>query len=162
MEIKKVGQDVSSLLKMGTLEKGKMESDLFKRILEGASSHYHDGPNSLSSSPGSEGISPGPISPAAPLDRVSELKDSAQVRLQGIQSTEKTLELLEQYQKAMADPDQSLKNIHPLIQSLSQELQGLHILSEKLSPSDPLQSILTNTGIVSAVEIEKFYRGEYI
>ena len=162
MEIKKVAQDISPLLKMGTLEKGKMENDLFKRMLEGASSQYLDGPNSLSSSPGSEGISSGPVSPAAPLDLVSELKDSAEVRLQGIQSTEKTLELLEQYQKAMANPDQSLKNIYPLIQSLSQELQGLNILSEKLSPADPLQSILTNTGIVSAVEIEKFYRGEYI
>ena len=162
MEIKKVAQDVSSLLKMGAPEKGKMEKDLFKRMLEGASSQYHDGPGSLSSTPGSEGISPGPISPAAPLDLVSELKDSAQVRLQGIQSTERTLDLLGQYQKAMANPDQSLKNIHPLIQSLSQELQGLNTLSEKLSPSDPLQSILTNTGIVSAVEIEKFYRGEYI
>ena len=47
MEIKKVAQDVSSLLKMGALEKGKMEKDLFKRMLEGASSQYHDGPNAL-------------------------------------------------------------------------------------------------------------------
>ena len=90
------------------------------------------------------------------------MNEPGQVRSRGIQSAEKTLDLLDQYQKAMANPDQSLKNIHPLIQSLSQELQGLNILSEKLSPSDPLQSILTNTGIVSAVEIEKFYRGEYI
>jgi hypothetical protein len=162
MEIKKVAQDVSSLLKMGALEKGKIEKDLFKRMLEGASSQYHDGPNALSSSPGSEGISPGPISPAVPLDGLSGLNEPGQVRSRGIQSAEKTLDLLDQYQKAMANPDQSLKNIHPLIQSLSQELQGLNILSEKLSPSDPLQSILTNTGIVSAVEVEKFYRGEYI
>jgi hypothetical protein len=88
--------------------------------------------------------------------------DPAQIRLQGIQSTEKTLDILEQYQKAMANPNLSLKNIYPLIQSLSQELQGLNVLSAKLPPSDPLQSILTHTGIVSAVEIEKFHRGEYI
>jgi len=162
MEIKKMGQDVSSLLNMGPLKKGKMENDLFRKMLEGATGQYHDGPNSPVSSPGPQGISTGPVSPAAAFGPVAEAKDSAQVRLQGIRSTEKTLELLEQYQKAMADPGQSLKTIHPLIQSLSQELQGLHGLSEKLSPSDPLQSILTNTGIVSAVEIEKFYRGEYI
>jgi hypothetical protein len=69
---------------------------------------------------------------------------------------------LEEYKNAMGDPEMPLKKIDPLIQSLSQGMQDLNTLSAKLSPSDPLQKILTEVGIVSAVEIEKFRRGEYI
>ena len=93
---------------------------------------------------------------------MSKLEEINQVRLQGIESAEGALSLLEQYQKAMANPDMSLKKVDPLVQSLSKEVNGLNLLSERLSPSDPLQKILTEVGIVSTVEIEKFRRGEYI
>jgi len=160
MEIKKIVHGTSPLLNTDANEKGKVKDDLFKKMLEGASSQYHDGPESIS--PGAGGISQDPLAPLAPLASSPNLSDPAQVRLQSIESTEKTLGLLEQYQKALANPNQSLKSIYPLVQSLSQELQDLHRLSETLSPSDPLQPILTQTGVVSAVEIEKFHRGEYI
>jgi hypothetical protein len=162
MEVKKVTHETVPLLNMDKIEKGKANDNPFKKILEGIGSQYPDALRSISTSPRAEEILPGPLPPAAPLNFLSDLKDPAQIRLKGIQSTEKTLDMLEQYQKAMANPNLSLKNIYPLIQSLSQELQGLNVLSEKLSPSDPLRPILTNTGIVSAVEIEKFHRGEYI
>ena len=160
MEIKKILQEASPLLNTDAAEKGKVRDDLFKKMLEGASSQYHDGLRSLSA--GSGGIPPDPISPPVPLASSPDLSDPDQVRFQSIESTEKTLGLLERYQEALANPNQSLKSIYPLVQSLSQELQGLHRLSEKLSPSDPLQPILTQAGVVSAVEIEKFHRGEYI
>ncbi len=162
MEVKNVLHAAAALIHTDKIEKAKTKDNPFKKILEGVSSQYLDGPKSLSPSPGSAEILQGPLPPAAPLNFLSDLKEAAQIRLQGIQSTEKTLDVLEQYQNAMADPNLSLKDIYPLIQTLSQELQGLNVLSEKLPPSDPLQSILTNTGIVSAVEIEKFHRGEYI
>jgi hypothetical protein len=41
-------------------------------------------------------------------------------------------------------------------------LENLNRLSEQLSPSDPLKKIMTEAGIVSAMEIEKFRRGEYV
>jgi len=77
-------------------------------------------------------------------------------------ATEKTLDLLEQYQKAMADPKVSLKEINPLAQALSQEIKGLNQWAQKLSSSDPLQKIIAEVGIVSSVEVEKFNRGDYI
>ena len=160
MEIKKIVHEASPLLNTDTSEKGKVEDDLFKKLLEGASSQFRDSPKSVS--PGSGEISPDPLSPLSPLASSPDLSDPAQVRLQSIESTEKTLGLLERYQEALANPNQSLKSMYPLVQSLSQELQGLQRLSEKLSPSDPLQPILTQTGVVSAVEIERFHRGEYL
>ncbi len=162
MKVKNVLHEAAALIHTDKIEKGTTKDNPFKKILEGVSSQYHDGPKSLSPSPGSAEILQGPLPPAAPPNFLSDLKDPAQIRLQGIQSTEKTLDMLEQYQKAMGNPNLSLKSIYPLIHSLSQELQELSVLSEKLPPSDPLQPILTNTGIVSAVEIEKFHRGEYI
>lgn len=84
-----------------------------------------------------------------------------QIRSQSIEMITTTLNLLEQYGKAIADFRISLKEIHPFIQALSQEISRLNTLSEKLSPTDPLKKILAEVGIVSTVEIEKFYRGDY-
>jgi len=160
MEVKKVFHEAIPLLNTDRIEKGKMSDTPFKKILEEASSQIRDG--LTPPSPGSEVGPQGPLPPAIPPPFLPELEDPAGLRLQGVQSAEKTLGILEQYQKAIANPDLSLKSIYPLIESLSRELGGLHALSEKLPPSDPLQPILAGTGIVSAVEIEKFHRGEYV
>jgi hypothetical protein len=85
-----------------------------------------------------------------------------ETRSKGVETTEKTLDLLERYQKAIADPQMPLKRINEFIDSLSLEVKSLNSLSEKLPPVDPLQKIMTEVGILSAVEIEKFNRGEYI
>lgn len=96
------------------------------------------------------------------FDTSAELSDLSQIRSQGIQTTETTLEILEQYQREMADPAIPLKRVDRLIPSLSQGILRLSALSGKLPPSDPLQRILTEVGILSAVEVEKFRRGEYL
>ena len=90
------------------------------------------------------------------------LQDLTQTRAKGLQTMEKTLGILEEYQKAMAEPSIPLKKIHPLLQALSEGLRDIDLLSHQLSPSDPLKEILTRTGIVSAVEIERFNRGDYV
>lgn len=107
--------------------------------------------------------SQGEVQPVSSLPFImSKLEEINQVRLQGIEATENTLSLLEQYQEAMADPDVSLKKVDPLVESLSKEVNSLNVLSERLSPADPLQKILTEVGIVSTVEIERFRRGDYL
>jgi hypothetical protein len=95
------------------------------------------------------------------LNGLTEWNDISQIRSQGIRASENTLKILEEYRRAMAHVQLPLKKIDPMIQSLSQEVDHLNILSGKLSPSDPLKEILTELGIVSAVEIEKYRRGEY-
>jgi len=90
------------------------------------------------------------------------IKDSSPLRLQGTRAAEKALDLLEQYQRAMENPRTTLREIHPLVQSLAEEMKSLDQWVEKMPPSDPLRGILTEAGILSSVEIEKFNRGDYI
>ena len=72
------------------------------------------------------------------------------------------LKVLEEYQKALADPEVSLKNLYPMIQSLSSKVEGVGRDAEKLPANDPLQRIFSEMGILAAVEVEKFNRGEYV
>jgi hypothetical protein len=85
-----------------------------------------------------------------------------QVRAQGMKAAEGTLKLLEEYQKTLADPRTSLKKIGPLVQSLSQKAQDLTRISEGLPTSDPLRKIVTDVGVLCAVEVERYNRGEYV
>ncbi len=89
-------------------------------------------------------------------------EDITQVRSRGIKAAENTLDLLENYQQAVSNPHITLKKIDSLVESLDQEVKSLNSLSEKLPASDPLQKITTEIGVVSAVEIEKFKRGDYV
>ena len=90
------------------------------------------------------------------------IKDSSPLRLQGTRAAEKALDLLEQYQKAMENPRTTLREVHPLVQSLGEEMKNLGQWVEKMPSSDPLREILTEAGILSSVEIEKFNRGDYL
>jgi hypothetical protein len=98
----------------------------------------------------------------AALNCLDGIRDSNSPCLQEARAAERALDLLEQYQKAMENPNITLREIHPLVQSLEEEMKGLNQWVEKMSPSDPLRGILTEAGILSSIEIEKFNRGDYI
>ena len=87
---------------------------------------------------------------------------SEQLRAQGVSAAEKTLDLLGQYQQALADPAQSLKQINPLVESLSQKVEHLQKLTQQFADGDPLHKIIREVGVVSAAEIAKFNRGDYV
>ncbi len=91
-----------------------------------------------------------------------DLTESAGVRFQCLQAGENTLSTLEQYQERLASPETPLKKIDPIVQALTNEVNELNQLSERLPPADPLRKILEQIGIISTVEIEKFRRGEYV
>jgi hypothetical protein len=103
-----------------------------------------------------------PVLTVPSFNGVSETKEMNQIRSQGVKAAESTLGILEEYQKALGDPQRTLRQIDSLVQSLSQEVKSLKMLAEKVPTSDPLQKIMTDLGIVSTVEIEKFNRGEYV
>jgi hypothetical protein len=96
------------------------------------------------------------------VNGVLEIQDLQQLQARGVAATEKTIALLEQYQQALADPAQSLKEINPLVQSLAEKVTDLQGLAQTLAPADPLKKILQEVGTLSAVEVEKFNRGEYV
>ena len=160
MDIKKIINGTSSITELNQKRKSEPSQLDFQRVLKDAKSNINAaGQSSASASRGVEEI---PADPAFALQALSGPEQIDQIRSLGVERAENTLSILEQYQKAMDDPKLTLKNVDRLVQSLSQEVSGLNRLSEKLPNSDPLQKIMNEIGIVSAVEIEKFNRGEYI
>jgi hypothetical protein len=107
------------------------------------------------------GIPEGPLG-AYSFPPLSEFGNPVHAQTRSIQAADQILNVLEEYQKALADPAVSLKNLYPMIQSLSSEVQGVSQDAEKLPANDPLKRILDEMGILAAVEVEKFSRGEYI
>jgi hypothetical protein len=93
---------------------------------------------------------------------LTELGNPFQTQARSLQTADQVLRVLEEYQKSLADPEVSLKNLYPMIQSLSAEIQGVSQDAEKLPANDPLKRILREMGILAAVEVEKFNRGEYV
>jgi hypothetical protein len=103
----------------------------------------------------------GPL-PDYSLPPISELAKSHKIHEQAIRVADRTLGVLEQYQKAMADPKISLKKLYPYIQSLSHEIKDVTQVVEGLPASNPLKKVLGEIGVLGALEVEKFNRGDYI
>lgn len=161
MDVKEIGGEVSPL---GFGKKGKRdepEGTGFQKALEKAHSHLRGSPRpsvSTGGVGGAEGLEPITI-PLLPSDFAV---GAAPLHSQGIQATEKTLDLLEKYQEALSDSRVSLKEVYPLVQALRQEVQGINRRTDQLPPSDPLRKIIEDIEILSSVEIEKFNRGDYV
>jgi hypothetical protein len=132
----------------------------FQKILQEAQSNLQE--TKADAPRGPAGGAEIPPEGVLPVNLLKEIEDPFPFRLQGTRAAEKALDLLEQYQKAMENPRNTLREIHPLVQSLAEEVKGLVPWVEKMSPSDPLRGILTEAGILSSVEIEKFNRGDYL
>jgi hypothetical protein len=106
-------------------------------------------------------IHAGPALSISSAPFIPGLAGTSTVQAEGTLASERTLALLERYQVAMADSNRPLQEIRGVVQSLSAELDELTERAGKLSPSDPLQKIMTAIGVLSSVEIEKFNRGDY-
>ncbi|MCX8118303.1 MAG: hypothetical protein N3G78_10260 [Desulfobacterota bacterium] len=94
----------------------------------------------------------GPINPADPLS----------LRSKSLQSIEETLTTIELYQEGLSSPETPLRGIEPIVQSMARGVEELDGLSRQLPLDDPLRKIMIETAILSAVEIEKFRRGDYL
>lgn len=164
MSIKEIDSGTLSIIQG---KKGKREevSGLnFQQLLKEAHSNSSQVSSTTSSRPpgGGSEIQAHPPFPGSSAGFIPGLPELSSSQSQGTRAAENSLNLLEKYQKAIADQRISLKEIAPLIQSLSQEVNRLTQMSEELSPSDPLQKILTEIQILSSVEMERFNRGDYI
>jgi len=164
MDVKKVDAGTLSAMTGKKGKKEELEGLDFQKLLQEAQSNQNmdeAGSTPKTSVGGTELLDHSVISIPS-INFAPELLESSALRSRGASAAEKTLDLLDQYQKAMADPKVSLKEINPLVQSLSEEIKGLTQWAEKLPSSDPLQKITAEVGILSSVEVEKFNRGDYV
>ncbi len=79
-----------------------------------------------------------------------------------IERTEQFLDLLEQYQSKLMDPQASLRDINPLIGQMEKEKDALSPLMDSLPDGDELKDVLNNALVTSTVEMIKFNRGDYV
>ena len=76
--------------------------------------------------------------------------------------TESFLDILEEYQNKLLDPQATLRDIHPLIQRMETEQEALTPVLNSLPPGDGLKDILNDALVNSEVEVIKFNRGDYV
>jgi hypothetical protein len=79
-----------------------------------------------------------------------------------VERTEQFLDLLEQYQTKLMDPQARLKDLHPLIKKLENEKDAPALLMDSLPQGDELKDILNNALVAATVETIKFNRGDYV
>jgi hypothetical protein len=160
MKVKAIEQGISSVFKPRGAGGPEMKDGDFQKLLGEATHKLGETGRSVSpTSPLkiSEIHGPAPVLPIFPDPETME-----QVRSRGIDAAGSLLSTLEQYQSALANSGTSLKGVQGYVESLARGVKDLSLLSEKLSPSDPLQKIMAEVGILSTVEVERFNRGEYI
>lgn len=79
-----------------------------------------------------------------------------------VDHAEKLLDTLDTYQRKLAGPEFTLRDIAPLVKEMETENEILASAIESLSGDDKLKNILNQIVIASSVEIIKFNRGDYI
>ncbi len=80
---------------------------------------------------------------------------------EGLMRAERALELLEDYQHALADEKKPLKEMHGLVKALDSEVQELTQVLDKLDPQDGLYGILQEVAVTAMVQSIKFNRGDF-
>ena len=79
-----------------------------------------------------------------------------------VDGIENVLDLLDDYRSKLADPNITLKDIHPLISAIEHENKFLKPLLNSLSEGDELKPILNQALVTTSVEVIKFNKGDYI
>ena len=100
-----------------------------------------------------------------PLQSLSSLSiaiPSGVDRMQTVKNIDSLLNIMEAYERKMAQPQASLKDAYPFVQQMEKKTAELIPALESLPEEDTLKDILNRTLVASTVEIIKFNRGDYI
>ena len=76
------------------------------------------------------------------------------------QQMESTLDSMEKYASALADPSKNLKSIESLAKDMEKAAAQLTGLSQELPANSPLKGISNDTAVLATVESMKFKRGD--
>ncbi|HSR11540.1 MAG TPA: hypothetical protein VLS90_08825 [Thermodesulfobacteriota bacterium] len=105
---------------------------------------------------------PGTVIPPLAANPMGEPGRLSSLQALGTRASEALLDALDRYQTALADSRSTLKEISPLLSSLSGQARDLAEIGSRLPDSDPLRKIIGELEILSSVEVEKFNRGDYV
>lgn len=97
-----------------------------------------------------------------PISEVQEREQgSPELRMQGVQMTEATIDSLDSFAKALEDVTLNANDLEPFIAALEEENQGLLDIKEQLSGDDPLAKLIEQVVAASYLETAKYRRGDY-
>lgn len=103
-----------------------------------------------------------PVQQNAPVAEVVERQESSpQLRLQGVQLAEATIDSLDSFAQVLADASLSADELEPFIAALEEESQGLIDIKEQLASDDPLAQLIEQVASTCFLETSKFRRGDY-
>ncbi len=77
-----------------------------------------------------------------------------------VRQADKILDLMDNYAKALGDPQRTLKSVEPILEQIQDEVKRL--------PADPSQNntglgnIINDIAVMASVEAIKFHRGDYV
>lgn len=77
-------------------------------------------------------------------------------------AAERTVDLLDSYQAALANPTRTLKSMAPLVQEIEAEVDRIHKSLETLPQDDRLRPLLNEVAVRAMVETVKFNRGDFV
>ena len=97
----------------------------------------------------------------AAVERAAVVDTPANLRLQGLEMTEYTLQTLEDYEHALANTKLESKDLEPFVDALEEETTGLLSLRDQFPAADPLAGLLDRVAAVAFLESAKFRRGDY-
>lgn len=83
-------------------------------------------------------------------------------KAQNIEQVERFLNVLDNYNNKLGDPDSTLKDIYPLVTTMESETDKILPFLDSLSDEDELKDVLNRAVITATVEVIKFNRGDYL
>lgn len=121
--------------------------DVLKETMQTAGGAQH----AVQSSIGVESVLPVQLQRLAAMDKKTI-----------VEGVENVLDLLDDYRRKLADPNVTLKDIHPLISAIEHENKYLKPVLNSLTEGDELKQILNQTLVTTSLEVIKFNKGDYI
>ena len=79
-----------------------------------------------------------------------------------IDHIENMLDLPDEYRHKLSDPNSTLKDIHPLVESLDGANKQLIPVLDSIAEGDQLKQILNEILVTTSTEVFKYNKGEYI
>ncbi|HIJ79251.1 MAG: hypothetical protein OEY01_09565 [Desulfobulbaceae bacterium] len=85
----------------------------------------------------------------------------AGLRTEGLTMSESTIDTLDSFSAALADPRFSARDLEPYAAALEDDTAALIEMKKQLPIDDPLAALLDRVATISYLEAAKFRRGDY-
>ncbi len=135
----------------GQKEKGVGKKNDFKSVLD--DSIHHSG-GSASHLEGTQASLIASLSGVSPMPELNKSQD--------FQKIEDYLNFFDDYIHKLGDPNFSLRDLATIIDKMAAENDKIADLIDKLPEMDELKDIANEALMISAMEVEKFKRGDYL